>query len=129
MLLLSLLTWIQVMPKSNPTGIWKAATGSEFELKLVGDDVEVQIVAGSNPTYSEYLVDLKGTEEPNTYKGTGHFKAKLQNGRECEFDTEWHIVVVTDDRIIGVGTRIVPNPETCEIVEKGDLQLDLQRKQ
>jgi hypothetical protein len=117
------------MPKSNPTGIWKAATGSEFELKLVGDDVEVQIVAGSNPTYSEYLVDLKGTEEPNTYKGTGHFKAKLQNGRECEFDTEWHIVVVTDDRIIGVGTRIVPNPETCEIVEKGDLQLDLQRKQ
>ncbi len=129
LLLLSLLTWVQAMPKSNPNGIWKAASGSEFELTVVGDDVQVQIVRGSNPTYLEYTVDLKGTEEPNTYQGTGHFKARLQNGRECEFETEWHVVVVTDDRIIGIATRIVPDPETCDIIESGDLQVDLQRKQ
>ncbi len=125
--LIGLILVSQVMPKSNPNGTWEADTGSQFELRLVGSDVKVRIVPGSNPRFLEYELDLKGTEEPNTYQGGGRFKARLSNGRECEFDTEWQVVVVTDDRIIGVAKTVTPDPETCEIVETGQAQLDLKR--
>ena len=90
----------QQIPKNNPNGVWRAESGLEFELRLVGADVHARMVAGSNPRYLEYEIDLIGTEEPNTYKGTGHFKARLANGRECEFHTDWHIVVVSEDRSV-----------------------------
>ena len=119
----------QQIPKNDPNGIWSASTGTEYEIRLVGADLQVRIIPGSNPTYLEYTVELMGTEEPNTYNGTGRFKARLQNGRECEFETEWQVIVVASDRIIGATSQIVPDPETCEILETGNLQLDLQRKQ
>lgn len=119
----------QQIPKNDPNGIWTATTGTEYEIRLVGSDLQVRIVPGSSATYLEYAVELLGTEEPNTYNGTGQLKARLQNGRECEFETEWQVIVVTPDRIIGAASQIVPDPETCEVLETGTLQLDLQRKQ
>jgi hypothetical protein len=129
LILAALLLTPPQIPKNDPNGIWTTNTGTEYEISLVGADLQVRIVPGSNPTYLEYTVDLMGTEEPNTYNGKGQFKARLQNGRECEFDTMWQIVIVTDDRIIGAASQIVPNPETCEVLETGNQQLLLQRKQ
>ena len=129
-LLLTLLVVLaQAMPKNDPNGIWRAESGSEFEFRQVGSDIEVEIVPDSNPRYLTYELQLEGTEEPNTYKGSGRFKAKLQNGRECEFDTEWQIVVVSEERIIGVATQVFPDPDTCAVVELGQMQVDLTRKQ
>ena len=62
------------------------------------------------------------------YQGNGTFKARLDNGRECEFGTQWSIIVISNDRIMGISTRITPDPETCDIVERGDAQVDLKRK-
>ena len=126
--LTALLLIPQQVPKNDPNGFWTATTGTEYELQLVGTDLQVRIVPGSSSTYLEYTVELMGTDEPNSYNGTGHFKARLQNGRECEFETTWQIVVVAQDRILGVASQIVPDPETCEVLETGTLQLNLQRK-
>jgi hypothetical protein len=82
------------IPKNNPNGVWEAETGSKFDLQLAGSELHVQIVQGSNPRFLNYELTLKNQEEVNTYKGAGHFVAKLQNGKECKFDTEWQIVVV-----------------------------------
>jgi hypothetical protein len=127
--LTALLLVPQQMPKNDPNGIWMATTGTEYEIRLVGADLQVRIVPGSNPIYLEYTVELLGTDEPNTYNGTGQLKARLQNGRECEFETTWQVIVVAPDRILGSASQIVPDPETCEVLETGNLQLDLQRKQ
>ncbi len=129
LLLTALVLLAQTIPKNDPNGIWKAESGSEFEFRQVGSGIEVQIVPDSNPRFLEYEVQLEGTEEPNTYTGTGRFKARLQNGRECEFDTEWQIVVVSEEQIIGVASQVVPDPDTCAVVERGNIQVDLQRKQ
>ena len=129
LLLVGFLTLTQLMPKTDPNGIWVAPSGSEFEFTLVGSDIKVQIVPGSNASFLEYEMDLKGTDEPNTYQGNGRFKAKLQSGRECEFDTEWQIVIVAEDKIIGVASRIVPDPDTCDIVEVAEVPVELDRKQ
>lgn len=116
------------IPKNNPNGIWEASTGSRFELRLTGSNLNVKIVPGSNARFKEYELDLKNQEEPNTYKGTGHFVAKLANSKECRFDTEWHIVVITDEKIIGAATNIDPDPETCKVKDSYQIQLDLTRK-
>ena len=116
------------IPKNNPNGTWEAPTGTQFELRLTGSNLKVQIVPGSNPRFKEYDLDLKNLEEPNTYKGTGHFVAKLANSKECRFDTEWHIVVVTDEKILGAATNIEPDPETCKVVQSYQIQLDLTKK-
>jgi hypothetical protein len=129
LVLTALLLIPQQIPKNDPNGLWLATTGTEYEISLVGTDLQVQIVPGSSSTYLEYTVELMGTEEPNTYNGMGHIKARLQNGRECEFETTWQVIVVTPDRILGSASQIVPDPDTCEVVETGNLQLDLQRKQ
>ena len=129
LLLVGFLTLTQLIPKTDPNGIWVAPSGSEFEFTLVGSDIKAHIVPGSNPSFLEYEMDLKGTDEPNTYKGKGRFKAKLQNGKECEFDTEWQIVIVADDKITGVASQIVPDPDTCDIVEVADIPVELDRKQ
>ena len=129
LILAALLVIPQQIPKNDPNGLWAATTGTEYEIRLVGADLQVRIVPGSSSTFLEYNVELLGTDEPNTYNGTGQFKARLENGRECEFETTWQIIVVAPDRILGSASQIVPDPETCEVLETGNLQLNLQRKQ
>ena len=125
-LILGLLIASQI-PKNDPTGIWEATTGSKFELKLSGTDLKVRMVEGSNAKYVKYEVDLKNAEEQNSYKGTGYFIAKLQNGKECRYDTDWQLVVVAANRIIGVVTGVTPDPDSCTPKEKSTLQLDLKK--
>ena len=120
----------QGIQRYSPNGVWEAATGSKFNLRLTGQDLKVQIVEGSNPRFLKYEVDLKNgskPEEANSYAGKGYFVAKLQNGKECRFDTEWQIIVVSADRIMGITTSIVPDPDTCAVKEKTDVQLDLKK--
>lgn len=123
-----LLLFSQQPTKNNPNGIWESQSGSAYEIKLTGEDLVLSIVPGSSSTYLEYELLLKGQEDPNMYQGNGTFKALLGNGRECEFGTQWSIIVITNDRIMGVSTLITPDPETCDIVERGDAQVDLKRR-
>jgi len=116
------------IPKYNPTGVWEAETGSQFELRLSGSDLHVKIVPGSNPKFLEYELDMKNQDEVNTYKGSGFFVAKMEGGKECKLPTEWEFVVVSPDRIIGAATLVMANRETCEITEKSQGQLDLKKK-
>ena len=124
-----LLFTIQVpVPRNDPNGIWEAETGTKFNLLLSGQELKVQIVEGSNPRFLKYEVNLKNQEEVNTYLGSGYFVARLQNGKECRFDTEWQLVVVSPERILGITTNITPDPETCEVKEKSQSQLNLVKK-
>jgi hypothetical protein len=126
---LALLLLGSQMPKNNPNGLWEATTGSQFQMQLVGSDLRVRLVPGTNPRFLSYELTLKNQEEVNTYKGPGHFVAKLSNGKECRFETEWTVVVVYDDRIIGSAANIIPDPETCAVKERSEVQLDLKKKQ
>ena len=38
-------------------------------------------------------------------------------------------MIVADDKIIGVASQIVPDPNTCDIVEVADIPVELDRKQ
>jgi hypothetical protein len=125
-IVLSLL--VAQIPKNDPNGVWEAETGSKFNLRLTGSDLNVQIVDGSNPRYLKYEVKLKNQEEVNSYKGSGYFLAKLQNGKECKFDTEWQLVVVAPNRILGSVSTVVPDPNTCEVKERIEMTLDLKKK-
>jgi hypothetical protein len=116
------------VPKNNPNGAWQADTGSVYDIKLNGTDVQVVMVPGSNAKLKSYEVTLKNQNEPNTYKGTGTFIAKMESGKECKFTTEWMFVVVSPDRIIGTATGINADKNTCEIKERPQLQLDLKKK-
>ena len=127
-IVLGMLLFTAQIPKNNPNGIWESESGSRFNLSLNGMDLHVQIVEGSNPRYLKYEVDLKNQQEVNTYVGNGYFVAKLQNGKECKFETEWQLVVVTNEQIVGVTTNIVPDPETCAAKEKSQAQLNLKKK-
>ena len=116
------------MPKNNPNGIWESISGTQYEFKLNGSDLSVRLIPGSNPTYVKYEVELKNsTEDPNTYQGKGFFVAKVKD-KECRFDTEWKVVVVTPDRIIGAAPQIVPDPDTCGVKESNQVQMDLKKK-
>ena len=125
---LALTLLLAQIPKYNPTGVWEADTGSQFELRLDGSDVHVKIVPGSNPKFLEYELETKSQEEANSYKGSGFFVAKMEGGKECKLPTEWQFVVVSPDRIIGAATLVMANRETCEITEKSQGQLDLKKK-
>jgi hypothetical protein len=116
------------IPKNDPTGTWEADTGSQYNLRLTGSDVEVKLVPGSNQKFVKYDVVLKSEGEINTYKGTGTFVAKMDGGKECKFDTEWMLVVVAPQRIIGSATNIIADKKTCEIKEKKQVQLNLKKK-
>lgn len=129
LLLLSLFILPQQATKNDPNGIWRTESGSEFQLELVGNNIEAHIIPGSSPSFIEYSMDLRGTEEPNTYEGTGQFKARLKNGKECQFETQWHIIIVATDTIIGVASGITPDPETCEKIEVSEVGIQMQRKQ
>ena len=116
------------MPKNNPNGTWESASGTKYEMRLNGKDLHVQIVEGSNTRYVKYEVNLKNEDEANTYSGTGFFVTKFPNGKECKYDTDWRFVVVTPDQIIGSTSNIVPDPETCGVKDKNQVQLDLKKK-
>src|SRR5262249_5299434 len=116
-LLFSLLL-VQQTSKNDPNGIWESASGTQYKLQLTGSDLKLQLVEGSNPSFLKYEVNLKNQGEVNRYKGTGYFLAKLKNGKECRFETEWEIVVIEQDEIIGSTSNIVPDPDTCAVKDK-----------
>ena len=126
-LLFSLLL-VQQTPKNDPNGIWQSTSGTEYKLELTGSDLKVRLVEGSNPSFLKYEVHLKNHEEANRYKGTGYFLAKLKNGKECRFETEWEILVIEQDKIIGSTSHIVPDPDTCAVKDKSVAAINLFRK-
>src|SRR5688572_14094634 len=126
--IIALAMFMAQIPKNDPSGVWEAETGSKFNMRLTGADLHIQIVDGSNPRFLKYELTLKNQEEANTYKGAGYFVAKLQNGKECKFDTEWQIFVVAPNRILGAATNIVPDPNTCAVKERTQVALDLTKK-
>src|SRR5262245_5138291 len=116
------------VPKNDPNGIWEAETGTKYEIRLSGSDLRVQLVEGSNPSFVKYEVNLKNAGEVNTYKGSGYFVARMKNGKECKFDTDWQIIVVQKETIIGDTSTVVPDPDTCEIKERGSSMIVLKKK-
>jgi hypothetical protein len=115
-------------PKNDPNGTWEAETGTKYEITLSGADLRVQLVPGSNPSFLKYEVNLKNAGEVNTYKGSGYFVAKFKNGKECKFDTEWQIIVVQKETIVGSTSTVVPDPDTCEIKERSTSMIILKKK-
>jgi hypothetical protein len=128
LLLIATLLVTQAIPKNDPNGTWESQSGSQYQFRLSGRDLHVAIVPGSNPKFLKYDVDLQAQDEINTYRGFGSFVAKMSSGKECKFDTEWQLVVVSLDRIIGVTTDITADKDTCEIQDKGQIQLDLKKR-
>ncbi len=126
--LLALMLLFAQIPKNNPNGIWESESGTRYEIHQNGPNMQVKLVPGSNPKYVEYEVTLKNQEEINTYKGTGTFVAKMEGGKQCKFDTDWQLVVVSPDRILGASTTILADKNTCAIKEKNQTQMDLKKK-
>ena len=127
LVVLALSLLLSQIPKHDPNGIWEAATGSQFDIRLTGSNLHVKLVPGSNPKFLQYEVDMKNQDEVNTYKGTGSFVAKMESGKECKFETEWQFVVVSPERIIGASTNITADKNTCEIRRKDQTQLELKK--
>jgi hypothetical protein len=125
-----------IMPKNNPNGIWESSSGARYELRLSGEDLSVKLVPGSSERYMAYEVNLKNSkDEVNTYMGKGTFTAKVKDDKECQFDTQWQLTVVSLDRILGATTSIDKwDPETCAVQERADppspkaAPLDLKKK-
>ena len=115
-------------PKNDPNGTWEAETGTRFEIQLSGAELRIQLVEGSNPSFVKYEVNLKNAGEVNTYKGAGYFVAKMKNSKECRFDTDWQIIVVQKETIIGYTSTVIPDPDTCEIKERGSAMIVLKKK-
>lgn len=127
--ILALTLLLAQIPKNNPNGIWESTSGVQYEIRLNGANLQVKMVPGSNPKYLKYDVTLKNQDEINTYKGTGTFVAKMESGKECKFETEWEMVVVTPTRILGSTTGVQADKNTCAVKEKNQAQLDLKKKQ
>jgi hypothetical protein len=115
-------------PKNDPNGTWEAETGTKFELRLSGDELRIQLVEGSHPVFTKYEVVLKNQNEVNTYSGSGYFIAKMKSGKECKFDTDWQIIVVQKEMIVGSTSTVVPNPDTCEATQRGSSMIVLTKK-
>ena len=126
-LILTLL-FIQQIPKNNPNGVWEASSGSQYEIRANGSNLQVKIVPGSNPKFLEYELNMKSEEEINTYSGTGFFVAKMEGGKECKLPTEWRFIVVSADRIVGSASNVIADQKTCEVKDKSQAQLDLKKK-
>jgi len=126
--LLALTLLLAQVPKNNPNGIWESTSGVKYEIRQNGANLQVKMVPGSNPKYVQYDVTLKNQDEINTYKGTGTFVAKMEGGQECKFDTEWQLVVVAAERILGTTTGVEADKKTCAIKEKNQALLDLKKK-
>jgi hypothetical protein len=126
---LLLLSPLQVpVPKNDPTGVWQADTGSEFQMQLSGSELHVKIVPGTNPKFLEYEMELKNEDEPNTYYGKGFFVAKMDTGKECKLTTDWRVVVVSRERIVGTVTSVTADGNTCAVQETTQVPLDLKKK-
>src|SRR5262245_58236714 len=117
------------VPKNDPNGVWESPSGSKYQVRLTGEDLQVQIVSGSNPRYLKFDEGFKQQEEVNTYAGSGSFVAKMNTGKECTFETDWQMVVVAPDHILGVATGVSANAETCAIEETSQIQLELKKVQ
>src|SRR3954452_6405500 len=98
---LGLILLLAQVPKNNATGVWESLSGAKYEIRQNGDSLQVKLVPGSSPKYIQYEVTLKNQDELNSYKGAGTFVAKMETGKECKFDTEWVMVIVSPDRIVG----------------------------
>jgi hypothetical protein len=118
----------QQIPKNDPSGTWQADTGSQFSITLSGPDLHVSLVPGSNPKFLQYEMDLKVEKEVNTYWGKGFFVAKMESGKECKLTTDWRVVIVSPDRIIGTVTSVTADKNTCAVQETTQVPLDLKRK-
>jgi hypothetical protein len=118
----------QQIPRNDPTGTWQADTGSQFNMTLSGPDLHVSLVPGSNPKFLQYEMDLKVEKEANTYWGKGFFVAKMESGKECKLTTDWRVVVVASDRIVGTVTSVTADKNTCAVQETTQVPLDLKRK-
>jgi len=127
MIILVLTLLVAQIPKHNPSGIWQAETGSQYEIRLNGTDLRVNIVPGSNPKFLQYEVEMKNEEEINTYSGKGFFVAKMEGGKECKFPTQWRFIVVSSDHILGISSSVTADSKTCEIKEQTQTQLDLKK--
>jgi hypothetical protein len=116
--------------KNNPNGTWESASGTRYNLRLTGQNLEVHLVDGSNPTYLEFEMTLtQHKDDNNRYEGKGFFRAKLKSGKECRFDTEWEIVVIGEKNIVGNAPRYVePDPVTCKAKEKVMDRIELSKK-
>jgi hypothetical protein len=115
-------------PRNDPTGLWQADTGSQFTMRLSGENLHVSIVPQSNPKFIQYEMDLKNESDVNNYWGKGYFVAKMDTGKECKLETDWRIVVVSADRIIGTVTSVSADGTTCAVQDKTQVPLDLKRK-
>lgn len=115
--------------KNDPNGTWVSEpSGTQYTLTLKGSELHVEMVEGSNPRFTKYEVTLKNQDEVNTYKGSGYFVAKLEDGKECKFDTEWLVIVVATNTIVGSTSNIVPDSKTCTAKERTQAGLDLKKK-
>jgi len=129
LLVLTLLFLPQIPnPKNDPTGVWLADTGSQFQIQLSGSDMHVSMVPGTNPKFLQYEMELKNEKEVNTYYGKGFFIAKMETGKECKLTTDWRVVVVSPERIIGTVTSVTADGKTCEIQETTQVPIDLKKK-
>ena len=99
-------------------GVWATESGAKFQFQLSGKVLKVQLTDGKSTKYLKYELSLTNQDEVNTYKGGGYFVAKLSNGKECRFDTQWNVIVVQPDRVLVNYIRITPNPDTCAVVEQ-----------
>jgi len=57
--ILALALLLAQIPKYNPNGVWQADSGSQYDIRLTGSNIHVQMVAGSNPKFLRYEVDMK----------------------------------------------------------------------
>jgi len=129
LLVLTLLIPAQVPnPKNDPTGVWLAETGSKFQIQFSGSDLHVKMIPGSNPKFLQYEMELQNEKEANTYYGKGFFVAKMETGKECKLTTDWRVVVVSRDRIIGTVTSVSADGKTCAVQETTQIPLDLKRQ-
>jgi hypothetical protein len=126
LLITMLLPQVQAQ-KNDPNGTWEAETGTKYRMQLSDADLRVQLVENSSATFVKYEVNLKNAGEVNTYVGTGYFIAKMKSGKECKFDTEWQIVVVQTQTIIGVTSNVIPDPDTCEVKERSTAMISLKK--
>ena len=115
-------------PKNDPTGVWLAETGSQFQIQLSGSDMHVKMVPGTNPKFLQYEMELMNEKEVNTYYGKGFFVAKMDTGKECRLTTDWRVVVVSRDRIIGTVTSVTADGKTCDVQETAQVPIDLKRQ-
>ena len=110
----------------NPSGLWEVVDkDTQYRLTRTGTGIHVSLGA-DRAQFVEYEVDLSWTEL-NSYQGSGYFVARLGDGRECRFETQWRLVVANARRIVGVTSSIVPEEEGCGVAERAESSLQLNR--